>query len=549
MKSKTSNISLALLLSTLREKRVTALVWIVGGSLAMYFEAIAIAAELRDFPGGGKALAISIYPSIEGMRLFRWPADRLDTLGGYLTYHNVVLFNYFLAIYAAVQGANNIRNIEQTRAIEFYLATGVSRKKIIWFRSISFYLTLVTICTFLGVATALAMSASGEPNLFGSMITLLAGGICISSFFGLALLVSQFTRSSRSASGITVIVITVIYVIGNIADKYDWLSWFSYLSPFYYANLSRPLIDGFGANYWSWLLMLALGFSLISISTALFNSRDIEGVFALHSPVKINGAKRKKPEFVPNSLIGDILWRQKVILISWVVAIASFMALFMSLMNSVVEVWKQFSFLEQFTSMGFGKNPTEQFLAMVYEVIPMLVAAFIIYQASAWTIDFVHGKTALFLSTPISIERLILSRVLASLLSASVITATAILVIYLGGIPQDANFEVAANFRFVAMNSLFTLSLTSLCLLLVAIFRQRSITQVLSFYVGTSWLVIFMAPYLDWPKWILNLSIFDALGHPYIAYPQTSKILFLMFLAGPVLYIAIQISRLLPKCR
>ena len=139
MKSKISNISLALLLATLREKRVTALVWIVGGSLAMYFEAIAIAAELRDFPGGGEALAISIYPSIEGMRLFRWPADRLDTLGGYLAYHNVVLFNYFLAIYAAVQGANTIRHIEQTRAIEFYLATGVSRKKIMWFRSISFY--------------------------------------------------------------------------------------------------------------------------------------------------------------------------------------------------------------------------------------------------------------------------------------------------------------------------------------------------------------------------------------------------------------------------
>lgn len=549
MKSTIRNSFVSLLLASLREKRITALVWIIGGSLAMYFEAIAIAAELHDFPGGGAALAQSIYPSIEGMRIIRWPADRLDTLGGYLAYHNVVLFNFFLAIFAAVQGSRTVRYLEQTRDIEFYLATGVSRIRFLWVRSLAFYITLIVISSALGLSTALAMSVSGEPNFYGSVITLLAGGICVSIFFAIALLISQFTKASRSASGITVIVITVIYAIGNIADKYVWLSWFKSLSPFYYANLSRPLIVGFNTNYPSWILMLSLGFALIGISGIAFNQRDIEGVMFHRAPQTTLRYRRRRPEFVPTTLTGDILWRQRVVLTAWTLAIASFMGLFVSLMNGVVEVWAKFSFLEQFTSMGFGKTPTEQFLALIYEVIPIFVAAFIIYQASAWTIDFIQGRTALFLSTPISNQRLIISRVCASVISSFLIAAGAILVIILGSQLQGAVFDQTATTRFLLINLLFASALTSLCVLLVAILRQRSVTQILSLYIGTSWIVIFMAPYLGWPKWVTNLSIFDALGHPYIDYPSNSRILFLMFLTGPILYIAIQISNRLPKSR
>ena len=91
-----------LFLATLREKRTTTLTWLVAGGLAMYFEAVAIAAELRDFPGGPVALSRSIMPTIEAMRIIRWPADRLDTLGGYLAYHNITLFNFFLALYLGI---------------------------------------------------------------------------------------------------------------------------------------------------------------------------------------------------------------------------------------------------------------------------------------------------------------------------------------------------------------------------------------------------------------------------------------------------------------
>ena len=98
---------------TLRAHRVGAAVWIVAGGLTMLGMGAAVATEMADFPGGPQALAASVAAGAEAMRLLRWPAERLDTLGGYVTYHNVILFNVLLAIYGVIQGARDIRGGEE----------------------------------------------------------------------------------------------------------------------------------------------------------------------------------------------------------------------------------------------------------------------------------------------------------------------------------------------------------------------------------------------------------------------------------------------------
>jgi ABC-2 type transport system permease protein len=122
---------------TLRAHRVGALAWILGGGLAMLGTAAALAAEMADFPGGAAALAASVSAGAEAMRLLRWPAERLDTLGGYLTYHNVILFNLFLALYGVVQGARDIRGTEERGGLEEILATGHPRAAVVRDRAIT----------------------------------------------------------------------------------------------------------------------------------------------------------------------------------------------------------------------------------------------------------------------------------------------------------------------------------------------------------------------------------------------------------------------------
>lgn len=506
----------------------------------MYFEAVAIAAELRDFPGGPQVLAKSIMPTIEGLRLIRWPADRLDTLGGYLTYHNVVLFNFFLALFAAIQGARLIRHLEENKNIDFYLSSGISRSQLVRLRSFSYLLSQIIISLGLGLGTAFALAASDEPKTFAALITLLAGGICIFPFFGMGLLISQFVTNSRTASGITSIIATSLYLINNVADKYTWLTWAKYLSPFYYANLTRPIIPGFGINLWSWLLMLSVGGIFITISIYLFNRRDIGNVYFEKS--KRVSQKSQNNKYIPKSLIGDMLWRQRFGLVAWALTTAIFIYVFISMMSDIVVIWEEFAFLQQFESSGFGTTAEQQYLAMVFEIIPPFIAGFIISQGSKWTADLNQGRVQMFLSTPISYSGLIFRRFTTTLIGAEIIIIASICSVLIGSYRQNVNVEDQALFRVFVMSTFFAFAFTSFNALLVSILRGKNATTAISIYVGAAWMVGFMVPYLKWPDWLIRLSIFDSFGHPFIEWPERTSFILIFILAVPGLLAAMYIS-------
>ncbi len=505
----------ALVLGALRERRATVAAWLVGGAMAMYFEAIAIAAELRDYPGGPKALAEQIAPTIEGLRIIRWPADRLDTLGGYLAYHNITLFNYFLALFAAVQGARLIRHLEESGDIDLYLSAATSRSKLIYSRSFAYFLSQILISLGLGFGTALALSASGEPATLAAIITLLAGGIAVLPVFGLALIISQFVQNARTASGITSIIVTTLYVLSNIADKFSWLEPIKYLTPFYYANLSRPVIPGFSANYSSWLLMFVIAFLFVLIANQIFIRRDIAG-----TPIKFARKEVMRKHHVPKGFIRDILWRQRLGLVAWTVTSGAFIGVFISLMSGIVEIWEEFAFLQQFSASGFGTTAQEQYLAMVYEMLPPFVAGFLIQQGSKWTSDLNEGRVQLFLSNGISKPALVLKRMIAGVIGCEIIILTSLLVATIGSLMQDAPLNVEAMMRVLLIGTLFALAFAAIVSLLVSILAGRNPTQLLSIYVGAAWMISFMVPYLNWPNWLLRLSIFDAFGHPYVDWPS-----------------------------
>ncbi len=113
---------LGLVTDTVRSHRMGIAVWIVGGSLAMYAIAAGFASEVARFAGGAKAMAASMAAGVEALRLLRWPAERLDTLGGYLTYHNITMYVLFLSLYAAVAGARAVRGLETRHSLEEILA-------------------------------------------------------------------------------------------------------------------------------------------------------------------------------------------------------------------------------------------------------------------------------------------------------------------------------------------------------------------------------------------------------------------------------------------
>ena len=111
------------------------------------------------------------------MRPIRWPAEHLDTLGGYLTYHNIQILAYFLAVYGVVQGARAIRGAEERHSLEVILATGWSRTSVLRDRALGFLASLAVITFGIALGVAWSMAAGGEPNLAGSFVTITATGL------------------------------------------------------------------------------------------------------------------------------------------------------------------------------------------------------------------------------------------------------------------------------------------------------------------------------------------------------------------------------------
>ncbi len=189
-------------------------------------------------------------------------------------------------------------------------------------------------------------------------------------------------------------------------------------------------------------------------------------------------------------------------------------------MSGIVEIWEEFAFLQQFSASGFGTTAQEQYLAMVYEMLPPFVAGFLIQQGSKWTSDLNEGRVQLFLSNGISKPALVLKRMIAGVIGCEIIILTSLLVATIGSLMQDAPLNVEAMMRVLLIGTLFALAFAAIVSLLVSILAGRNPTQLLSIYVGAAWMISFMVPYLNWPNWLLRLSIFDAFGHPYVDWPS-----------------------------
>ena len=512
-----NQVNAFVVLHFIRERAATISVWFFGGALAMYFEAVAIASELRDFPGGGEVLAQSLMPTLEAMRILRWPADRIDTLGGYLTYHNVTLVALFLAMYAAVQGARAVRAREENQTLDVFLGTGLSRSRLLWLNTLGFIITQVFIGAGLGAGTALALWVLDEPGTSGSFITLMAAALCVTPFYGVGVVIAQWTSTARLASGITNILVLVVYVLGNVSGKYDWLGWVPTISPFAYANLSRPLIPGFDTDYGSWVLMVAVTLLLVSAAHSVFAKRDLGEGFSLR---KVHHGRHAVARgFVPRGLVGDTLWRQRFGLLAWMLGTASFTGVFVSLMSGILVVWEDMAFVEMFSQSGFGDTPEQQYMALVHEMLPPFLAAFILFQSSRWTSDFVQGRVQVWLATPRGTFSLQRDRLISTVLGALLITVSSLGVSAVGSQLQDVEPDWPALGRVLAMATLLAVAFTSLSQLLVAIMHGRNATQVVSIYLAASWLIVFMAPYLDWPEWVARFSLFQLFGHPYTQWP------------------------------
>jgi ABC-2 type transport system permease protein len=492
--------------------------WIGGSAVAMVAIGVGFAVEVKRFAGGAAEMAASMQPGVEAMRLLRWPADRLDTLGGYLTYHNVTLFALGLTLYAAVQGAHALRGAEAKGVPAEILAAGRSRRGVLIDRAAGFALTLAVISAGLGAGLAVAMAAGGEPDVGGSFITGFAVGLCAFSGYAVGVLVSQFTPSARAGTGIAALLLTGLYLLTNVADEIGPFGAVRFVSPFHYANASRALVPGHGLDLAA-SLGLATGTAALLIGAAWAYQRRDYGAGLWTRQARTVRPVRRVQRPALRAVWSATLLRQRWALLTWSVAAAAWLALMGWLEPAVADMWNEFQYTQRILGADPGVTVADQYLAFAGQMIMPVVAAYVITQASGWITDLRQGRVELLLAAPVSWPRLIAERLLATLTGGAVITVAAIAGLSLAAVAVGAGVDPVGLARLAAVTVLYATALAAVAALAVAWLRNGAAVGAMAAFLAGSYLLVYLVPLFGWPEWINRVSVFGAYGNPYLELP------------------------------
>lgn len=535
-----------LVTDTVRSHRLGIAVWIVGGSAAMYAIAAGFASEVARFAGGAKAMANSITPGAEALRLLRWPAQRLDTLGGYLTYHNVTLFVLFLSLYAAIAGTRAVRGAEAGHALEEILAAGWSRAAVIRDRTVGYLLTLALISAGVGLGLAVSMAAGGEPDAGGSLITAAAAGLCAFAAYAFGLLVSQLIASTRAAGGVAAAIVSGLYLSTNVWQELGPAGGIRFISPFYYFNTSRALVPGYGFDLAAAAALLAMAALLIMAATWAFQRRDYAAALWARPARKPRRASSvQRPAL--RSVWSATLVRERYGLLAWAGAAAASMFMMARLEPSVVDMWNKVKLVQTFIGIKPGWSAADQYLSFAAEIVAPIIVAYVITRAAAWAADLRQGRVELMLSGPVSWPRLIGERLVALVVGVLVITAGSIAGLTAGAAPAGAALSVPGLLRLTAITVLLGMALGAVAAVAVAWLRSGLAVTVLAVFAGASYLLTYLVQLFGWPDWVTRLSVFGAFGRPYLEFPTAAGFAVLGGLAVAGTLLAAAVAQRSPK--
>jgi putative exporter of polyketide antibiotics len=495
-----------------------------------------VATEMADFPGGTQALAASVSAGAEAMRLLRWPAERLDTLGGYVTYHNVTLFNVLLAIYGVIQGARDIRGGEERGSLEEVLATGRRRSAVVRDRAVGFALVAALIGLGLGLGVEAGMAFGGESDLGGSLITMGTSGLLAVVGYSLGILVSQLVGSARAAAGIGSAVMCGLYLATNVLDSLGAAAAVvRILSPFHHANASRALVPGHGLDPVATVALIAMAAGMFALSAWAFERRDYAAPL-WHGRV---GGGRAKPVGgtvpVPRRMLGSV-WmatvrRGWVTMAVWAGCTAVFVWMFAALQPTVMDVWAQFDFLDALTGAIGTTSPEDAYWSYIGELVTPVIAAYVVTQASGWVADLAQGRVEMALSSPVSWTMLVRGRLVATTVGVAAILGGAMTGLAVGALAGGGSVDAVGAGRMVAVSLLFGVALAAVAAVAVAVVRRPVAVTLLAVLVGASYLIALLVPMLGWPDWLTRMSVFWAFGHPYLRLPSASGLAVLLVLA------------------
>jgi ABC-2 type transport system permease protein len=512
--------------ASLWSHRVALAAWSAGVGVVMVVFAYSFRGMVADFEGGAAGFAAAAQVTADAMRPLSGPAFGLDTYAGYVTYHNVGIWSLLLAVYAAIQGAQALRGLEERGMLQLYISTS-SRARVFASRVGTFIALMALVAAGTGIGMALGLVAGGEG---AAEISLTA---CV--FYGLALLVSQLTAASRTAAGAVSLFAAASYVFSNLYAQLGPLAWLRFASPFYYLLESKfVMVNGHHAALLPTIALAVGTAALVAAAWPLFAHRDLEAA-AIRAPF----ATRRRREWRLRARRASVrsLWTvfvrdQRLSLAAWAGGVFILLVAYLNVFPQVRTIWETSDIVKALISTAGGSTLLAGYLSFTLSFVAIVASAYSVVEAGRWLGDRAAGRDEMYLAgSPVSRTRLQLERWVALVAGNAVISLTAVAGLLVGTISIGESIDAWGAVRSAADVVLIGVAVGGLSAVLATWLRSGVALGALGAVLAASYLLTMLRPLFKWPEWTAHLSVFDAFGYPYTGVPAPLGLAVLTVLA------------------
>jgi ABC-2 type transport system permease protein len=332
------------------------------------------------------------------------------------------------------------------------------------------------------------------------------------------------TTGRRAAAGWTSGLL-ILFVLLNMAGRELNGAWVQYLSPVYYYNLNRPLIAGFPDQPRASLVPLGLALLCLGGSVLLFARRDI-GRSAIESQREVAGSRqqalrslsRAEREVSTRSVSLQTLFADGWESFWWLLGIVAFCALWQFLTPGLQKFFNQVVQQTPWLARYLFDTPTNTNTAVlgiiVFAFVPALVVILALTLALKWPSDLENGRLELIFSTPQSRPRVLLERFGANALMVLLASVVTWLTLTIGA--QLANLSINQGRLLAASFSMLPPALVAIGLVYAVSGRLRygAVLGIATAYLVLSYLQESLEGNIQFPGWVMSLSVFHLYGNP-----------------------------------
>ncbi|HLI05650.1 MAG TPA: ABC transporter permease subunit [Ktedonobacteraceae bacterium] len=505
----------SILSKSLRDYRVPMLAWGVG--LGLFMVAVF---------GTATPAVVTAFISLARIVSFLGDLYAMNTPQGYITFRYMeTSLPVLLSIWPILAGARLVRGEEERGSMDVLLATPEPRTRLLLEKVGALFLALLVIAVLFALGIV-----GGEASLrihidfVGALLAGLNLGL-LAFFFGMvALLLSQMTITRGAAAGWAGALLVLFMLLAMMARELSG-TWVQYLSPFYYYNLNRPLLAGFPDQPLGALLLLGLSVLCLAGSVVLFDRRDIgRSAFELQrerassTQQARRSLSRAERKISTRTVSLHTLFAEGWSSFWWLLGIAAFCAAILFVTPGLQKAFNQAVQQTPWLAAYLYDTPTNTNAAflgtLIFAFVPAIVVILALTLAMKWSSDLENGRLELIFSTPLSRPRILLENFGANLIVILLAPVLTWLVITIGAqlshIPVDQGRVLAASFSMLPP----ALITSGLVYALAGRLRYGVVLGLVTAYLVLSYIQESLEGNIQFPGWLMSLSIFHLYGNP-----------------------------------